>query len=151
MTAATARIDEAPAVIVVWDPDLGMALEMSLMGAGFGALLPDASIDLADLPLEAGAPLIISGDMLPKDPRALICAMRGRGWRGLGVVVTQNASTWSGRFRASDRFAVLEMPFMSHDLIQMILQDRQANALTMAAEAQHPPFHCRPEPGAACC
>ena len=135
MNAATARINEAPAVIVVWDADLGMALEMSLIGAGFGAVLPDAAADLADLPLEAAAPLIICGDMLPKTPGPLIAAMRARGWRGLGVVVTQNAEPWANRFAPADRFAVLEMPFMSHDLIGMIVRHAEADEATRAPES----------------
>jgi len=123
VNAAPAPTDDAPAVIVVWDVDLGMALEMSLNGAGFGALLPDAAADLAELPLRSRSPLIICADMLPKNPRAMIAAMRAGGWRGLGVVVTQNAEPWARRFEPEDRFHVLEMPFMSHDLIGMIVSD----------------------------
>ena len=131
MNAASALTRDAPAVIVVWDADLGMALEMSLHGAGFSALLPDAAADLSELPLRDRSPLIICGDMLPKNPRALIAAMRARGWRGLGVVVTQNADPWANRFEPEDRFHVLEMPFMSHDLIGLIVRDGVAyEALT---------------------
>ena len=149
MNAASALTDDAPAVIVVWDADLGMALEMSLHGAGFGALLPDAAADLSELPLRARSPLIICGDMLPRNPRGLITEMRARGWRGLGVVVTQNADPWSNRFEPEDRFHVLEMPFMSHDLIGMIVRDGVACEAAANSDAPNQLILGCPDPMAA--
>lgn len=127
MNAVTAPQDHAPAVIVVWDADLAVALEMSMIGAGFGAFLPDAAADLSELLLNPRSPLIVSGDMLPQEPHILIDALRAAGWRGLGVVITQNAESWARRLAPADRFVVLEMPFMSHDLINIIVRDGVAS------------------------
>lgn len=124
MKAPTPHPQIGPAVIVVWDADLAMALEMTLASAGVSVIIHDAAADLAGLPLDPQSALIICGDMLPRKPRALVAAKRAAGWAGQGVVITQNAAAWRKRFEPSDGVAVLEMPFMSQDLIGLIRRGR---------------------------
>ncbi len=117
MTPPTVKNKDSSAVIVVWDDALALSLEMSLVGAGMRAQIRDAAADLADLALEPDSTLVISSEMLPRDPTAMASRMREAGWNGLAVVLTQHSGPLLGPLASLHQFAVLEMPFMSNDLI----------------------------------
>jgi len=115
-----ASIPEASAIVVVRDPVLAASLELALVAGGLNAFLFDAGQGLDRLPMSIAMTLIIDDRLAKPDPATFAAGLRARPWDGLIVLITDDSEVMEEAFRRSERIAVLEMPFISADLIAVI-------------------------------
>ena len=124
MSTPTAGLPCASAVIVVCDEALAWALELTLLACDAEATLCDPATPLSALPLSGEAILIIDRQLLPREARAAIKALRSHGWRGLAVLMIEDASILQADFDAADHVVILEKPFGGAELVALVQRAR---------------------------
>lgn len=112
--------DLGPVVIAVGEKALAISLEQTLEAGGLAYLAYRTELGLAGLPLSQTSTLIIDRDVLPRDPKTFIDQLHRQLWRGLAIVLTEDAAAAHFDCGSSNRVKLIEKPFGSADLLAMI-------------------------------
>ncbi len=115
-------------VVSVAEEALAISLELTLQTLDLRVLIHDPATGLASLALEPGSTLIIDRDLLPRDPRGFVSQLRAQLWRGIAIVLTEDAAKADLIFEPAQGVKIIEKPFGSHELITLIRDGHPAQA-----------------------
>ena len=128
MNRSNSLADQVPVVIVVRGEALAVSLDLTVQALDLDVLIHDPDLGLGALPLSRDSTLIIDRELLPTDPRDFILRLRAQLWRGMAIVLTEDAANPDLIVEPVEGVVVLEKPFGSADLLTLVRRAHPACA-----------------------
>lgn len=112
--------DHPTAIVAVREQGLALSLSLTVQAHGWKAVLFDIEEGMDALPLTENATLLIDEQVIPGVPVRSITRLRSRPWKGLVIVLTEDAVVLGRKLAALKSVVVLEKPFGSSDLVAIL-------------------------------
>lgn len=120
LDVSSITVEPASVVIAVSEKALAISLEQTLEAGGVSVVAYCPDLGLSGLPLSARTTLIVDRQVLPKDPRKFIEQLHNQLWRGLAIVLTEDAAAADFAYEGCCRIKLIEKPFGSADLLALV-------------------------------
>ncbi len=133
---------EAVAVVVaVKESALAISIEITVQALGLPAIVHDPAVGLGELPLQRWSTLIIDHELVRRGAKAFIDRLRAQQWRGLAILLTEDASAAAKLAGTVDHAVVIEKPFLNPELVARL---RLAHPEIAASDQQPALCHAGP-------
>lgn len=117
MTTQDEIIEQGAVVIAVQEPALAISIEITVQALGLSSIVHLATNRLGELPLSEDSTLIIDWNLVPRGAAAFFQRLRSQHWRGLAIILTEDAPAADRIAGTIDHAVVLEKPFRNVDLL----------------------------------